>query len=79
MIPGREWKNGLLKFPFWSLNDGLMMMCLLSKLPVGLMQTWASVDHGYWYARSSELMQTPVMQSFRWLRVPGDTVFFSEP
>lgn len=76
LIPGREWKDGMLKFSFWSLNGGLMMMCVLSLLPVGLMQTWASVDHGYWYARSPEFMQTDVMQTLRWLRVPGDTVFF---
>lgn len=76
LIPGREWKDGLLKFSFWSLNGGLMMMCVLSLLPVGLMQTWASVEHGYWYARSSEFMQTDTMQWLRWMRVPGDTVFF---
>lgn len=76
LIPGREWKDGPLKFAFWALNGGLMMMCVLSLLPVGLMQTWASVDHGYWYARSPEFMQTPTMQTLRWLRVPGDTVFF---
>ena len=76
LIPGREWQDGLLKFSFWALNGGLMMMCVLSLLPVGLMQTWASVDHGYWYARSPEFMQTDVMQTLRWLRVPGDTVFF---
>ncbi|MCY3005062.1 MAG: nitric-oxide reductase large subunit [Planctomycetota bacterium] len=76
LIPGREWKDGLLTFSFWSLNGGLMAMCILSLLPVGLMQTWASVEHGYWYARSSQFMQTPIMQTFRWMRVPGDTVFF---
>jgi len=42
---------------------------------VGLMQTWASVEYGYWYARSPEFLQTTAMQSFRWLRVPGDTLF----
>ncbi|MFO0799434.1 MAG: nitric-oxide reductase large subunit [Gemmataceae bacterium] len=76
LIPGREWKDGWLKFSFWSLNGGLLMMCVLSLLPVGLMQTWASVDHGYWYARSPEFMQTDTMQWLRWMRVPGDTVFF---
>jgi nitric oxide reductase subunit B len=76
LIPGREWKNGLLRFSFWSLNAGLMAMCVFSLLPVGLMQTWASVEHGYWYARSSEFLTTPVMQTLRWLRVPGDTLFF---
>lgn len=76
LIPGKEWKDGLLKFSFWSMNIGLFAMCVLSLLPVGLMQTWASVDQGYWYARSSEFMQTDLMQTLRWLRVPGDTVFF---
>lgn len=76
LIPGREWKDGALAFAFWSLNGGLLAMCVLSLLPVGLLQTWASVDHGYWYARSTEFMQTPLMQTLRWLRVPGDTVFF---
>ncbi len=75
LIPGIEWKDGLLRFAFWALNGGLMAMCLLSLLPVGLMQTWASVEHGYWYARSSEFLQTPIMQNLRWMRIPGDTVF----
>jgi len=76
LIPGREWKTGLLRLSFWALNGGLMAMCVLSLLPVGLLQTQASVEHGYWYARSSEFMQTELMQTLRWLRVPGDTIFF---
>ncbi|HTK77489.1 MAG TPA: nitric-oxide reductase large subunit, partial [Gemmataceae bacterium] len=44
LIPAVEWKDGLLRFAFWALNGGLMAMCLLSLLPVGLMQTWASVE-----------------------------------
>jgi nitric oxide reductase subunit B len=76
LIPAIEWKEGLLRFSFWSLNGGLMAMCLLSLLPVGLMQTWASVEHGYWHARSAEFLQTPLMQNLRWMRVPGDTLFF---
>jgi len=76
LIPGREWKDGLLKFSFWTLNGGLMAMCILSLLPVGLLQTKASVEHSYWYARSSEFMNTDLMQFLKWMRVPGDTVFF---
>lgn len=76
LIPGRQWKDGLLRFAFWALNLGLFAMCCLSLLPVGLLQTKASVEHGYWYARSSEFMQTDLMQTLRWLRVPGDTIFF---
>jgi nitric oxide reductase subunit B len=39
------------------------------------MQTWASVEHGYWYARSAEFLQTDLMHTLRWMRVPGDTLF----
>jgi len=76
LLPQHAWKDALLRFSFWSLNGGLLAMCLLSLLPVGLLQTWASVENGYWYARSAEFMQTPLMQTLRWMRVPGDTVFF---
>jgi len=47
----------------------------LSLLPVGLMQTWASVEYGYWYARSAEFLQTDIMHTLRWMRVLGDTIF----
>ena len=57
------------------MNIGLLAMCVRSLLPVGLMQTWASVTHGYWYARSTEFLSTPIMQTLRWMRVPGDTIF----
>jgi nitric oxide reductase subunit B len=75
MNPQQQWREGWLKFSFWSMNLGLLAMCLLSLLPVGLMQTWASVDQGYWYARDTEFMQQPIMQTLRWLRAPGDTLF----
>jgi nitric oxide reductase subunit B len=69
------WKNGVISFAFWSINIGLALMVLISVLPIGLMQTWASVEHGLWYARSMEFMQTPTMEVLRWLRVIGDTIF----
>jgi nitric oxide reductase subunit B len=70
-----HWKTRLLSFSFWSLNVGLALMVLLSLLPVGLLQTWASVEHGMWYARSAEFLQQPLLQNLRWLRVIGDTIF----
>ena len=73
--PGRPWKQGALKLSFWSLNVGLTLMSVLSLLPVGLLQAWASIQHGTWYARSAEFMQSGSMQTLRWMRVPGDIVF----
>ncbi len=69
------WKTRLLGFCFWSINLGLALMGLISLLPVGLMQAWASVTHGMWYARSAEFLQTDLMDRLRWLRVVGDTIF----
>ena len=51
------------------------MMVLLSVLPVGLLQAWASLEYGMWYARSAEFMQTGLMNNLRWMRVIGDTIF----
>lgn len=73
--PNLVWPDRLLKVSFWSINLGLGGMVLLSVLPVGLLQTWAAVDKGYWYARSSEFLHTPLMDTLRWMRVFGDTVF----
>ena len=73
--PNLVWPERLLKTAFWSINLGLGAMVLLSVLPVGLLQTWAAVDKGYWYARSAEFLHTPLMDALRWMRVIGDTVF----
>ena len=73
--PARDWNERPLKIAFWALNVGLMLMLLLSLLPVGLLQTRAAVEVGYWYARSPEFMQTPLMAQLRWLRVVGDSLF----
>jgi nitric oxide reductase subunit B len=73
--PDIVWNEKPLKFSFWMINFGLFAMVIFSLLPVGLMQTWASVQYGYWYARSSEFLQTGTMQTLRWMRAFGDTIF----
>lgn len=71
----KEWRTKLLKFSFWSFNIGLMTMGLASLLPVGILQTLASMEHGMWYARSAEFLHTRTMQNLVWLRAVGDTIF----
>lgn len=75
LMPGKVWRTGPIRLSFWAINVGLLLMVVLSLLPVGLMQTWAAVNHGTWYARSAEFMQTPTMNALRWLRVAGDSIF----
>ncbi len=70
-----RWNQKWIRISFWSLNIGLGMMTFLSLLPQGILQTYASIEHGYAYARSAEFIQSPIMQALVWARVPGDIVF----
>lgn len=69
------WSDKLLQPMFWSLNIGLGMMVFISLLPAGIYQAWASITKGVWYARSAEVVHSHLMETFVWLRVPGDIVF----
>jgi len=64
-----------LKPAFWSLNIGLAMMVFMSLLPAGIYQAYESITKGLWYARSPEVIHSGLMETFVWLRVPGDIVF----
>jgi nitric oxide reductase subunit B len=73
----RPWNEASLGFSFWAMNAGLALMIALSLLPIGLAQAWASVEQGMWYARSAEFLQQPWLETLRWLRIVGDTVFLA--
>jgi nitric oxide reductase subunit B len=73
--PGAAWRTAPIAWAFWLINVGLALMVALSLLPLGILQTWASVETGTWWARSAEFMKQPLMDTLRWLRVPGDTIF----
>lgn len=49
---------------FSTRSSGVTAMVLTSLLPMGLMQAWASVEYGTWYARSSEFLRTPTMNTW---------------
>ena len=59
------------------MNVGLAAMVLLSLLAIGLAQTWASVEQGLWFARSAEFLQQPWIETLRWMRLVGDTIFLA--
>ncbi len=69
------WNTKLLKVSFWSLNIGLALMGVLTLLPLGTMQLLAAIEHGYYYARSAEFMQQPIVELLIWMRMPGDILF----
>ncbi|MGV8922065.1 MAG: nitric-oxide reductase large subunit [Thermomonas sp.] len=69
------WDTRALKTSFWGLNIGLALMGVLTLLPLGTMQLLAAIEHGYWYARSAEFMQKPIVELLIWMRMPGDVIF----
>jgi len=73
--PDLVWSERLLKITFWSFNIGLALMGVLTLLPIGTLQLLAAIENGYWYARSAEFMQQPVIRFLVWIRVPGDVIF----
>ncbi|MBF0462895.1 MAG: nitric-oxide reductase large subunit [Magnetococcales bacterium] len=69
------WSDALLKAMFWSLNIGLAMMVFISLVPAGIYQAVASITEGMWFARSPEIVHSYWMETFVWMRVPGDLLF----
>ncbi|HRL21163.1 MAG TPA: cbb3-type cytochrome c oxidase subunit I, partial [Alcaligenes sp.] len=77
LAPNVRFNDRLMAWGFWTLNIGLALMMFISLLPVGIIQAWASISEGMWYARSEEFMQQPILQSLRWWRTLGDVVFIA--
>lgn len=75
ITPGFQFNEKLMRYGFWGLNAGLVLMIATSLLPIGLIQFYASVTEGMWYARSEAFMQQGILQTLRWVRTFGDVVF----
>ncbi len=67
--------GGAAKISFWSLNAALAWMIFASLVPLGLLQLYESVNHGYFEACSLKFLGNPVNAFVEWLRFPGDAVF----
>jgi nitric oxide reductase subunit B len=75
IVPGFKFSESLMRTGFWGLNIGLVLMITTSLLPIGLIQAYASITEGMWYARSEEFMQQGILHTLRWVRTFGDVVF----
>ena len=76
MFKEASWQEKLVKFSFWSINIGLMLMVILDLFPAGIFQFKAIVDHGLWFARSDEFISNGIFEQLTWLRGIGAFVFF---
>lgn len=74
-VPEDAWNEYLLRFSFWMINIGLVIMLVFGLIPNGFYQLAESINHGTWYARSAEVITSPWMRWTVWLRIPGDIIF----
>ena len=75
LIPADKWPERLAKLCFWSLNIGLAWMVFAALLPLGIRQLYASVQQGYFEARSLNYLTSTGNRLLEWGRMPGDLIF----
>ncbi|WCE31594.1 nitric-oxide reductase large subunit [Vibrio sp. SCSIO 43137] len=75
MGDSKAWDDKWLNWSFWTLNIGLAAMTFMSLLPVGIVQFFAVIENGYWYARSPAVIHSELVEMLVWLRMPGDILF----
>lgn len=73
--PEAQFDDKLMTWGFWMLNIGLCGMIVISLLPVGIIQSYASISQGLWYARSEGFLQQDLLDTLRWVRTIADLVF----
>jgi nitric oxide reductase subunit B len=74
LVRAERWNDGILRLSFWGLNGGLFLMAFTTLLPVGVMQTWHSMKDGFWFARSADFYELPVVQALGTWRIVPDTI-----
>ena len=77
LIPEERWSERAARLCFWSLNLGLGWMVFVALLPLGVLQLFESVNHGYYEARELTFLTNPTNRFLEWLRLPGDAVFIT--
>src|SRR6185312_3406855 len=70
LIPEARWSDRAAKVSFWSLNLGLAWMVFATLFPLGLLQLYESVNHGYFEARSLKFLTNDANAFLEWLRLP---------
>jgi nitric oxide reductase subunit B len=75
LIPADRWPEKWARVCFWATNIGLAWMCFATLLPLGILQLYESVNHGYFEARELEFLTNDTNALLEWLRLPGDIVF----
>jgi nitric oxide reductase subunit B len=74
LVPNALWDDKTLGLAFWALNGGLFLMVSTGLLPIGLYQLWHRYQTGFWFARSADFYELPVVQTLGNWRIVPDTI-----
>ncbi|MDP6909789.1 MAG: cbb3-type cytochrome c oxidase subunit I, partial [Flavobacteriales bacterium] len=66
LLKSNRWSTKAVKFSFWAINVGLMLMVVLDLFPAGAFQFKTIVEKGLWFARSNEFITGSVFEAFTW-------------
>lgn len=61
-VPGSKWSTRRLRWSFWLLNIGLVVMVLLSVMPVGFRQLEVGFTESYAASRSLAFYNSDLVQ-----------------
>jgi nitric oxide reductase subunit B len=74
LLKKEAWSERSVKTSFYGLNIGLACMFLITLLLVGIAQLLSVMKNGFWYARSSEFYNGPLVQLLGNIRFVPDSI-----
>ncbi|MGA2620639.1 MAG: cbb3-type cytochrome c oxidase subunit I [Thermoguttaceae bacterium] len=74
LVENKYWSDRILMTSFWGLNLGLVLMFTTGLLPIGMLQVWYAYEQGFWWCRSAEFYELPLVQTLGFWRVVPDTI-----
>ncbi len=77
VLKDRQWVGieKYVRFGFWGLNAGLLLMVVVSLFPGGILQIADVLNNGYWHARSQEFLSGAAIKFIEWIRLGPDLIF----
>ncbi len=77
VLKDRQWAGieKYVRFGFWGLNGGLLLMVVVSLFPGGILQIADVLNNGYWHARSQEFLSGALIRFIEWIRIVPDLIF----
>jgi nitric oxide reductase subunit B len=77
VLNDKQWAGieNYIRFGFWGLNIGLLLMVVITLFPGGVLQLVDVLNNGYWHARSPAFLNGSLIRFIEWARIVPDLIF----